>query len=98
MTSFETDLAARFAALGDGTGDAQWTEIVGRARALRRRRLRTSLALAAALALAVVVAAPAVGLRGRIVHLFANAQPAPQRVERSFADLSGGTTGAPSRC
>lgn len=93
MTSFETDLAARFAALGDRTGDAQWAEIVGRARALRPRRLRTPLALAAALALAVVVAAPAVGLRGRIVHLFANAQPTPQRVERSFADLSGGTTG-----
>ncbi len=93
MIYFETDLAARFAALADGTGDARWAEIVERAQALRRRRLRAPLALAAALAVAVVVAAPAVGLRGRIVHLFAKSEPAPQRVERSFADLSGGTTG-----
>ena len=91
----ETELTARFAALADRGDDASWADVLTRARALRRRRPRPMLALAAALVLAVVVAAPAVGrLPGRIVHLFASAQPAPQRVQKSFAELSSGTAGA----
>jgi hypothetical protein len=86
------DLTTRFAALADRADDGKWAEVVARAETLRRRRPSSSLALAAALALAVLLAAPAIGIRGRIVHLFANAEPAPQRVDRSLADLSGGAT------
>jgi hypothetical protein len=92
MTAFETELTARFAALADRSDDARWADVIARARALRRRR-RAPLALAAAVLLAALLAAPAVALRGRLVHLFATAEPAPQRVERSFADLSDGRTG-----
>lgn len=84
------DLDLRFAPLADIADDSSWLEVVRRARVLRRRRrLRSPVAIAAALALAIVVAAPAVGLRGRIVRLFADAQPAPHRVVRSFDDWNG---------
>lgn len=80
----------RLAALVDPTDDSGWEEVVKRADELRERpRPRPALAIAAALALSVVLATPAVGLRGRIVHLFAGAAPAPQRIEKSFAALGG---------
>jgi hypothetical protein len=40
------------------------------------------------------VAAPAVGLRGKIVRLFSDAAPSPQRIVKSFTTLGQGV--APS--
>ena len=82
-------LDTRLGALADPADDSSWLEVTGRARALRRRR-RVPVAVAAALALAFVVVAPAVGLRGKIVQLFDDAAPAPERVEKSFASLDQG--------
>jgi len=83
-------LDLRLAALADPTDDSSWAEVVGRANDLRERRpAPLTVAIGAALALAVVVVTPAVGLRGRIVHLFAKAEPAPQRIEKSLATLGG---------
>jgi hypothetical protein len=88
----EGELTARFAALTEPGDDASWDDVRARARALGRRRLRAPLAFAAVFVLAVVVAAPALGrLPGRIEQLFASSEPAPQRVDKSFAELSGGT-------
>jgi hypothetical protein len=85
-------LDIRLAALADPTDDSSWAEVSRLAEALHeRRRPRLTVAIAVALALAVVVVTPAVGLRGRIVHLFAKAEPAPQRIEKSFAALGGPT-------
>jgi hypothetical protein len=84
-------LDARVAALVDAADDSSWAEVVCRARALRRRRrLRPPLAIAATLTLAVLVAAPALGLRGKIVRLFSDAEPAPQRIEKAFAGWNAG--------
>jgi hypothetical protein len=82
---------ARFAALADPTDDSSWGEVVARSAALSGpRRPRPLVAIAAALALAVVIAAPAVGLRSKIVRLFSDAAPAPQRIVKSFTALGGG--------
>ena len=80
----EAELTARFAALADGEDDASWADVAERAADLRQSRRRLPLAVAAALVVAVA-AAPALGLRGKIVHLFAGAEPAPQRVVRTFS-------------
>lgn len=82
-------LDTRLGALADPADDSSWLEVTTRARALRRRR-RAPVAVAAALALAFVVVAPAVGLRDKIIQLFDDAAPAPERVERSFASLDQG--------
>lgn len=82
-------LDTRLGALADPADDSSWLEVTTRARALRRRR-RVPVMVAAALALAFVVVAPAVGLRGKIIQLFDDAAPAPERVERSFASLDQG--------
>ena len=82
-------LDTRLGALADPADNSSWLEVTTRARALRRRR-RAPVAVAAALALAFVVVAPAVGLRGKIIQLFDDAAPAPERVERSFASLDQG--------
>jgi hypothetical protein len=84
------ELDVRLTALADPTDDSSWTEVLSRADELReRRRPRLAVPIAAALVLTVVVVTPAVGVRGRIVHLFAKAEPAPQRIEKSFAALGG---------
>jgi hypothetical protein len=86
-----TELKERFAALADGADDADWLEVVRRARELRPpRRARPAVAVAAALAVATLVVTPAVALRGHIVHLFHDAPPAPARVTRSFGALDAG--------
>jgi hypothetical protein len=90
MTRFENELGARFGALADTRDDGSWADVVGRARELRKPRRRGILSIAAALVLAVVLAAPAVGLHGKLVRLFSDAEPAPQRIERSFAALDEG--------
>jgi hypothetical protein len=55
----------------------------------RRRLHRPRLALAGLVVvlLAVLAATPALGLRGRVVHLFAAGTPAPAPVVRSFAEM-----------
>jgi hypothetical protein len=82
----DSDLNQRFAALVDPTDDSSWFEVLRRSRELTLpRRVRARMALAAALALAVLIVAPAVALHGRVLRLFKDAPPAPQRVEKSFA-------------
>lgn len=89
MTTFETELTTRFAALADRTDDANWTEVVARGRAARRHRRRVPIAIAATLACAVVIASPATGVGGKIVRLFNRAEPPPQQVVESFAQWNG---------
>ena len=84
MTTFETELTTRFAALADRTDDANWMEVVARARAARRHRRRVPIAIAAALASAVVIASPATGVGGKIVRLFDRAGPPPQQIVESY--------------
>jgi hypothetical protein len=89
VTTFETELTTRFAALADRTDDASWTEVVARARAARRHRRRVPIAIAAALASAVVIVSPATSVGGKIVRLFDHAEPPPQQVVESFAQWNG---------
>jgi hypothetical protein len=84
LTTFETELTTRFAALADRTDDANWMEVVARARAARRHRRRVPIAIAAALASAVVIASPATGVGGKIVRLFDRAGPPPQQIVESY--------------
>lgn len=78
----------RFAALADRTDDSDWSEVQRRAgRGNRRSRL---LALAVLAAVGAAIAAPALGLSGKVVHLFGSSEPAPARVEESFATLDVG--------
>jgi hypothetical protein len=84
MIDFESDLSARLGPLADAVDDQSWAEVVARARAAKRHRRRVPIAISAVLATAVVIASPATGLRGKIVRLFDQGQPAPQRVVTSF--------------
>ena len=84
MIDFESDLSARLGPLADAVDDQSWAEVVARARAAKRHRRRLPIAISAVLATAVVIASPATGLRGKIVRLFDQGQPAPQRVVTSF--------------
>jgi hypothetical protein len=94
LTSFETELTTRFAALADRTDDASWMEVVARARAARRHRRRVPIVIAAVLASAVVIVSPATGVGGKIVRLFDRAGPPPQRIVESYrrgrADIQAG--------
>jgi len=86
----ERELAERFAALTHSLDDSDWGE-VGRL-AHRRRGLGHRVLLAAAgVAAAVAFAAPAFGLGGKLVQLFENAEPAPSKVQHSFAGLDVGS-------
>jgi hypothetical protein len=88
IDAVDSELRERFAALRDQTDDSSWEDVSARTRASQpRRKLRTPLAIAAAVALAVAVATPAVGLPGRIVRLFKDAQPATPQVAKSFSDF-----------
>jgi hypothetical protein len=84
VTTFETELTTRFAALADRTDDANWMEVVARSGAAKRHRRRVPIAIAATLASAVVIASPATGVGGKIVRLFDRAEPPPQRIVASF--------------
>jgi hypothetical protein len=77
-------LDLRFSALADATDDSSWADVVDRAAELHRPRPRLPVAIAVVLVLVVFVAAPAVGLRGKIVRLFGDSEPAPQRIEKAF--------------
>jgi hypothetical protein len=80
------ELRERFGKIEHPPDDSDWLEVVRLAR--RPRRLRAWFAAAvAAVAAAIVVAAPAFGLGGKLVRLFESGEPAPPRIERSFARL-----------
>jgi hypothetical protein len=65
-----------------------WDDARHRAGKRRPRRLVLAATAAASVALlAVLAATPALGLRGRLVHLFADSEPAPAGVVRDFAGL-----------
>lgn len=86
-----TELSKRFAALADAADDANWLEVMRRARELEPpRRARPPLLLAAAVAVAVLAVTPAIALRGHIVRLFDDAPRAPERVTKSFAAIDEG--------
>jgi hypothetical protein len=89
MIDFESDLSARLGPLADPRDDQSWAEVVARARVARRHRRRVPIAIAAVLASAVVIASPATGVGGKIVRLFDRAEPAPQRIVKSFAEYNG---------
>jgi hypothetical protein len=80
-------LSAQLGELLVSTGEPDWGDVRRRARSRRRTR-RAKLGAAAALAALVVLAAtPALGLRGHIVQLFGSGEPAPAKVETSFAQM-----------
>lgn len=89
MTTFETELTTRFAGLADRADDANWMEVVARARAARRHRRRVPIVIAAVLASAIVIVSPATGVGGKIVRLFDRAEPPSHRVVESFAQWNG---------
>jgi hypothetical protein len=87
LTTFETELTTRFAVLADRADDADWMEVVARARAARRHRRRVPIAIAAVLASAVVIASPATGVGGKVVRLFDRAGPPPLRIVESYRGM-----------
>lgn len=82
------ELSARFASVTHPPVDSDWLEVVRLARPRRRGRRQLLVPIAAAIAL--LVAAPAFALSGRIARLFSSGEPAPARIERSFAKLDRG--------
>ena len=81
------ELRERFADLRHPPDDSDWLEVVRLAPPARRR---TRLVLASAVAAAVVAAAPAFGLGGELFRFFQSGEPAPPRIQRSFAHLDAG--------
>jgi hypothetical protein len=78
MSDLESLLAARLAGLVASAGEPDWTDVRRKARRLAARRLALRVGTAAVIAvLAVLMATPALGLRGRLVQLFASSEPAP---------------------
>jgi hypothetical protein len=77
-------IRARFNALREARDDGDWLDVRRRA---RTRRLRRVAPLALAAALAVAVAGPALGLH-RVVVNWLEAEPAPERAQRAFDQLS----------
>jgi hypothetical protein len=68
-----------------------WDDVRRRAGNRPARRLVLALVTAAAVALlAVLAATPALGLRGHLVNLFADSEPAPTHVAADFAQLDVG--------
>lgn len=82
------ELRGRFAQVAHPPVDSDWLEVVRLARP--RRRVRPQLLPTLVAAIALLVAAPAFGLGGRIVRLFSSGEPAPTRIEQSFASLDRG--------
>src|SRR6188472_3676806 len=89
MPDRESLLATRFAALTTpDPGD--WLDV--RRRARRSRVRKAALLLAAAIA-AMLVAAPALGLRPRVIVGWLGAEPAPHDTQVEFDQLVGGAGG-----
>ena len=86
------ELGERFANLRHPPDDPDWLEVERLARRGRRARPRFAIAAAAVVvaAAAVAVAAPAFGLGGGLVRMFSSGEPAPVRIEQSFAGLDRG--------
>lgn len=78
-------IADRLAAFAAPAGDADWNDVLRRARRKGTRRLAIALAPIAVIALA----APAFGLSRTVIDWFA-AEPAPPRTELSFSKLDAG--------
>jgi hypothetical protein len=88
VDTFPDQLAGRFAALPIPPDDNDWLDVRRRARRARRPRRRITVAVLAA-ALVVAVATPALGLQRVVVDWF-SAEPAPERVQVDFDQLSVG--------
>lgn len=83
-------LRQRFEALMNPVDDSDWLEVRRRAGETKRRR-PVWIALAAAIAaVTVLLTTPALGLRGRIVQLFQESEPAPRSVVVDFASIDVG--------
>ncbi|HEY2938805.1 MAG TPA: hypothetical protein VGJ27_03250 [Gaiellaceae bacterium] len=81
-------LAAELAAFEAAAGEPDWTDVRRKARKFAARRLALRAGTAAVAAVfAVLAATPALGLRGHLVHLFADSEPAPAHVVTEFAQL-----------
>jgi hypothetical protein len=87
LNDLDHNLSARLGELLVSTGEPDWTDVRRRARSRRRSRRARLGAVAAAALLAVLAATPALGLRGHIVQFFASGEPAPAKVETSFAQM-----------
>jgi hypothetical protein len=86
--SLESLLVARITELEAEAGAPDWADVRRKARRLTRRRLALRAGVAALIALlTVLMATPALGVRGRLVHLFSDSEPAPARVVTDFAQL-----------
>src|SRR4051812_48503130 len=84
------NLELRLSALIDTTNDSSWADVLDRRAALNPdRQWRRVLLVAACIALVLVSVASAVGL-DRVVTLFAEGEPAPQRVVKSFSQWERG--------
>lgn len=80
--------AAELAALEAAAGAPDWTDVRRKAHKFAARRLALRAGIAAVAAVfAVLAATPALGLRGHLVHLFADSEPAPAHVVTEFAQL-----------
>jgi hypothetical protein len=86
---FEAMLEERFTAFADGDWRQDWPDVVARAVA-REPRSRRVVVAAALVAVVALVAAPALALRGHLVHLFSTGEQAPVPVAQSFASLERG--------
>lgn len=86
-------LRQRFAVLANPLDDSDWVDVRRRAGVTRRRRPVWIAFAAVLIVIAVLLATPAAGLRGRIVQLFEESEPAPRSVIVQFASLE---VGAPS--
>lgn len=83
-------LRERLAVLANPVDDSDWLDVCRRAGKTRRQR-PVWIAVAAVLAvIAVLLATPAAGLRGRIVQLFEEGEPAPRPVVVDFATIDLG--------
>jgi hypothetical protein len=88
MNDLDHVLSARLGELLVSTGEPDWADVRRRAHKHGRRRVTVRLAVAVGAALlAVLAATPALGLRGHIVQLFGSGEPAPAKVETSFAQM-----------
>jgi len=84
-------LAVPVAELEASASEPDWAEVRRKARRLRARRLALRIGmLALSATLAVAAATPALGLQGRLFHLFTAGGPAPARVVKDFAELDVG--------
>jgi hypothetical protein len=77
-------LVERFSVLANSVDDSDWLDVRRRAGVEKRRRPFWVVIAVVLTVIAVLLATPAAGLRGRIVQLFEENEPAPTRVVRAF--------------